>query len=160
MATRAAQEARILNPAAALAFVARHGVVCEAVRRGAVPSLAAAIAGETLRGNWWSHPRSRDIFAITRAVRDAPEVLVCRLVDGKITFVHERLWPALVRAGDRFAPERLARVREVHGASGQHVLEQTPFPEWVPRAVAAAAKRLSADAAREALAAVLSLARE
>jgi len=125
-----------------------------------MPSLADAIAGEQLRGNWWSHPHSREIFAITRALRDAPQLLVCRLVDDKITFVHERLWPALVRVSDRFAPQRLARVREVHSASGKHVLEETPFPAWVPAAVTGAAKRLSVAAASKALAALLVLMRE
>lgn len=132
-----------MTPALALAFVKRHGVVCEAVRRGAIPSLADAIAGEPLKGTWWSHPKGKAIFALTRAVRDSPQVLVCRLVDDKISFVHERLWPALVRMADRFATKRLARVNEVHSASGKHVLEEIPFPQWVPAKSAAAAKRLS-----------------
>ena len=160
MATRAAQETRILTPAAALAFVARHGIVCESTRRGAVPSLADAIAGEQLRGNWWSHPHGKEIFALTRDLRDAPQLLVCRLVDGKITYVHEHLWPALVRVSERFAPEQLARVREVHSAGGRHVLEEIPFPAWVPAPVVAAAKRLPVSAAAEALDVVLALAHE
>lgn len=132
-----------MTPASALAFIRRHGVVCEAVRRGVIPSLADAVAGESLSGNWWSHPKGKAIFALTRAVRDSPQVLVCRLVDEKITFVHERLWPALVRIADRFPPRQLARVSEVHSASGKHVLEETPYPDWVPTTSAAAAKRLS-----------------
>jgi hypothetical protein len=96
-----------------------------------------------LPGTWWAHPKGKAIFALTRAVRESQQVLVCRLVDAKITFVHERLWPALVRMADRFPPKRLERVREVHSASGKHVLEQTPFPDWVPAKSAAAAKRLS-----------------
>jgi hypothetical protein len=35
------------------------------------------------------YPRSREIFAVTRSVRDAPDVLVTRLIDGHITDVHE-----------------------------------------------------------------------
>ena len=132
-----------MTPAQALAFIKRHGAVCEAVRRGAIPSLADAIAGEPLTGTWWSHPKGKAIFALTRAVRDSPQVLVCRLVDNKITFVHERLWPALVQMADRFAPKRLARVTEVHSTSGKHVLEEVPFPDWVPAKSAAAAQRLS-----------------
>lgn len=143
MATRAAQKAEILNVAQALAFIERHGVVCESARRHAIPALADAIAGEAIRGNWWSHAKSREIFAITRAVRDAPEILVCKLVDDKVTYVHERLWPALARLAERFARERLARVREVHTASGKHELQEAPFPDWVPKTVSAAAKRLS-----------------
>jgi len=136
-----------MTPAQALAFVERHGVVCEASRREGVPSLVDEIAGEAVRGNWWSHPRSGAIFAATRAVRDSPEILVCRLVDGKITFVHQRLWPALVRIAGRFDPAQLARLREVHSATGKHVIEHTPFPDWVPTDVRATEKKLSkADA--------------
>lgn len=142
MATRAAQKAQGLTPAQALAFVERRGIVCEAAHRGTIPSLVDEIAGEKVRGNWWSHARRREIFAATRAVRDAPQVLVCRIVDGKVTFVHERLWPALARLADRFPRERLARVREIHSASGRHVIEQTAFPDWLTASALAAAKRL------------------
>jgi hypothetical protein len=41
-----------VNPTEAIAFVKRHGVVLQAAR-GPVPSLADAIAGETIRGSWW-----------------------------------------------------------------------------------------------------------
>lgn len=158
MATRASQEAAALNAAQALAFIERHGIVSESARRGAIPSLVDAIAGEPLRGNWWSHPLGKRIFAITRQVRAAPQVLVCRLVDGKITFVHERLWPALLRIGARFPGRHLARVREVHGASGRHELAETPFPDWVPAHVAAAAARLSESDAVAQLQPLLALA--
>jgi hypothetical protein len=146
-----------MTPAQALDFVERHGVVCESARRGGIPSLADAVAGETLRGNWWSHPKSKAIFAVTRAVRDSPRVLVCRLIDGKISFVHERLWPALVRIADHFSPKQLARVHEVHSASGKHVIEETPFPEWVPAKTSAATKRLTQQQALEELAMLLPL---
>ena len=52
----------------ALAFVRQHGVVLEAAF-GPVPSLAEVIAGGPVRGSWWSHPKSHEIFAVTRAVR-------------------------------------------------------------------------------------------
>jgi hypothetical protein len=54
----------------ALAFIRKRGVVLESAR-GPVPSLAQVIAGETIRGSWWSHPKSPEIFAVTRAVRDS-----------------------------------------------------------------------------------------
>jgi len=135
----------------ALAFVERHGIVLEAARHGTIPSLAEAVAGEPLHGSWWSHPRGRAIFAITRAVRNAPEVLVCRIVDGKISFAHERLWPALARLAKHFAPDRLARVHEIHSERGAHRLEETPFPDWLGDKTAAAMKRLTEADARAAL---------
>ena len=135
----------------ALAFVRKHGVVLESAR-GAPPSLAEAIVGAPVRGRWWSHPKGREIFAVTRAVRDSEDVLVCRLVHGKITFVHRRMWPALVKLGKGLPPQRLSRLQEVHTSSGQHVTREIPFPDWVPSAVEAAARRLPEEAARAELA--------
>ena len=139
-----------VTPEEALAFVRAHGVVLESAA-GPVPSLAAEIAGESVRGTWWSHPRSHEIFRVTRAVRDSPDVLVCRLVAGKITFVHRRLWRALVAAAASFEPARLARVREVHTQSGRHVTQETTFPEWVPPAVLREASVLPREEALAAL---------
>jgi hypothetical protein len=116
----------------ALAFVRTHGVVLESAT-GPVPSLAGAIAGAPIRGSWWAHARSAEIFALTRAVRDSPDVLVCRLVDGKITYVHRRLWPSLVRASERFSRKHLALVRERHTTTGKHVTDEIAFPKWVSR---------------------------
>jgi hypothetical protein len=88
-------------------------------------------------------------------VRASPDILVCRLVDDKICFAHKRVWPALVRIGDRFPPGRLARVREIHTERGAHRVEEIPFPRWVPAETAAAAKRLGEADARAVLAPVL-----
>jgi hypothetical protein len=140
-----------MTPTQALAFVEQHGIVLEAARRGAVPSLADAITGESLRGNWWSHPRRGEIFTLTRAVREAPHILTCRIVDGRVSFVHERLWPALARLALRFPHENLARLHEVHSARGTHRIETIPFPHWLPVHVATAAGRMDEAEARASL---------
>jgi hypothetical protein len=134
----------------ALAFVRRHGVVLESAR-GPVPSLAEAIVGAPIRGGWWAHPSGQLIFELTRAVRDSEEVLVCRLVQGKVTFVHVRVWPALVRLAPRFRKASLARISEVHTISGRHALRSVAFPTWVPPHVQAAADRLSESQALRVL---------
>jgi hypothetical protein len=82
----------------------------------ALPSLIAAITGGPIAGSWWSHPRGKDIFAIASALEDSADVLVGKLVDGKVTFVHRRLWPALYRVVSD--PEtRAARVRGLSAAA-------------------------------------------
>ena len=134
----------------ALAFIRKHGVVLEAAR-GPVPSLAEAVAGGPIRGSWWSHPKGREIFALTRLVRASDDVLVCRLVVGKITFVHRRLWPSLVRVAHRLPRKRLSCVAEVHTRSGRHVMRELAFPKWVPPEVAAAAEHLSEERALKEL---------
>jgi hypothetical protein len=135
-----------MTPRQALAFLRKLGVVLESAR-GPVPSLAEEIAGEAIRGSWWVHPRSQEIFAVTRALRDSGDVLVCRAVEGKITFVHRRLWPALVRVAEHLPAERLAKIEETHTADGKHELKQVPFPEWVPAEVLIAAQKMSVETA-------------
>jgi len=100
-----------------------------------------------VRGGWWSHPKSHEIFAVTRAIRASDNVLVCRLLKGKVTFVHRRLWPALVRTAGRLPSGHLSQVREVHTSSGRHVTTEVPFPDWVPSSILAAARTLSEEAA-------------
>lgn len=135
-----------MTPRQAAAFVRKHGVVLESAT-GPVPSLAAAIAGEPIRGSWWSHPRSHEIFELTRTIRGREDVLVCRLVNGKVTFVHRRLWPSLVRAAKRFPKKHLAQVHEVHTATGRHVAKEIAYPRWVPAEVSAEASGLLEDEA-------------
>jgi hypothetical protein len=134
----------------ALAFVKANGVVLESAR-GPAPNLAERIAGEPISGSWWGHRKASQIFHCSRAVRDASEVLVCRLVEGKITYVHRRLWPALVKLQKQFAGKRLSAIREVHTAQGKHVTTAIAFPKWVPKAVIMEAARLTFAEAVEML---------
>jgi hypothetical protein len=131
-----------VTPNEAIAFVKRHGVVLQAAR-GPVPSLAEAIAGGPIRGSWWGHPKGQMIFRAAQAVSDSPDVLVCKLIDGKVTFIHRRCWPALVKLAPRFRQAQLAKVWEEHTESGAHASRQTPFPRWVPSDVMKEAEALS-----------------
>ena len=139
-----------MTPRGALAFVRRHGIVLESAR-GPVPNLAEAVAGGPIHGGWWGHRKSKEIFWLTRAVRDASDVLVCRLVRGKVTYVHRRLWPAVYKLARHFPRRDLAAFREVHTARGQHEIAMVPFPRWVPPAIKRQAARLSLAAANQAL---------
>ena len=139
-----------MTAAEALAFVERHGVILVSAQ-GPAPTLTEAIAGEPIKGSWWSHSKSHQIFAILEVVTESQDVLVCRLVKGKITLVHRRLWPALVRLAERFPPEQIAKVRQEHTASGRHVNKEVPFPRWVPAEVIKQAKSLGEAEAIAAL---------
>lgn len=130
--------------AEALAFVEKHGVVL-ASAKGPAPRLIEAIAGEPIHGNWWSHPKANAIFGVLSEAGESPDVLVCRLVNGRITLVHRRLWPALVRIAARFAPEHVCQVRNEHTASGRHVAHEVAFPGWVPDDVLEQARNLAED---------------
>lgn len=105
--------------------------------------------GERIRGSWWGHPQGREIYRAAQAICESPSVLVCKLVEGKISYVHRRLWPALVRLAARFRKDQLARVSEDHTPSGAHESHREPFPRWVPAEVRKEAETLSVREAEE-----------
>jgi hypothetical protein len=138
----------------ALDFVKRHGAVLESAK-GTIPSLAQAIAGEPIRGSWWGHPKGNQIYMLLNDVSDSPDVMRCRLHDGKITLVHRRLWPALVKMASVFDTERLSAVQEEHINTGAHRMTIVRFPDWVSDDVHAAAKCISVAEAEEQLGSLL-----
>ena len=145
-----------MNQKEALAFVERHGIVLQAAR-GPVPNLAEAIAGGPIRGSWWGHPKGKEIFRAANAICESPNVLVCKLIGGKITYVHRRLWPAFIKLASRFREEQLAKVWNEHTASGAHQSKQERFPTWVPSEVMKEAKAMSVAEAESILSPWLSL---
>src|SRR5438552_6556164 len=145
-----------MNEKEALAFVERHGIVLQAAR-GPLPNLAEAIGGGPIRGSWWGHPKGKEIFRAVRAIGTSPDVLVCKLVEGKITYVHRRLWPALIKLAPRFRKEQLAQVWDEHTRSGAHQSRRERFPNWVPSEVMKEAEALSVAEAEKILAPWLAL---
>src|SRR6266550_2820622 len=139
-----------MNEKEALAFVERHGIVLQAAR-GPLPNLAEAIGGGPIRGSWWGHPKGKEIFRAVRAIGASPDVLVCKLVEGKITYVHRRLWPALIKLASRFRKEQLAKVWDEHTRSGAHQSKTKTFPNWVPSEVMKEAEALSVAEAEKIL---------
>ena len=105
----------------ALAFLEESGIMLESAN-GPVPSLASEIAGEAIVASWWGHPAAEQTWSLTRQLRGSEDALVCRLIGRKVTYVHRRLWPALVRLASRFTADRLAEVTEQHTARGHHVV--------------------------------------
>jgi hypothetical protein len=131
-------------------FIAEHGIVL-ASAKGPVPNLAEAVAGEPIRGSWWGHKKGPEIFQALSAADASLDVLCFRLVDGKITFVHRRLWPALVRLARQLGKDALTAIKQEHTESGAHRNIMTPFPTWVPADVKVASQGLSTDDARAQL---------
>jgi hypothetical protein len=134
----------------ALAFVETQGVVLLS-GKGPAPRLVEAVAGEPIKGSWWGHPGSHAIFRVLEAVTDSPDVLACRVVGGRVTLVHRRLWPALIRAAAHFPAAYLAKTEQEHTASGRHIRRDTPFPDWADAESLRQAESLTEQAALQAL---------
>jgi hypothetical protein len=139
-----------MNADAALAFVRRHGIVLVSAK-GPAPRLTEAIAGEPIKGSWWGHSKGHQIFAVLQKLEDSPDILVCRLIAGRVTFVHRRLWPAIVKLANQFKPDQIARIRQEHTASGKHVNHLTAYPTWVPAEILEEATHLSTQEAESLL---------
>ena len=111
-------------------------------------NLAELVAGERIRGSWWGHPPSQArCFAAISILADSPDVVRTRLVNGKVTLVHRRVWSALVRVAGHFPIDRPAALHEEHIATGAHRVVKEDFPDWVPPEVLQAARRPSEDSA-------------
>jgi hypothetical protein len=71
----------------------RHGLLL--LSDPVLPSLVTLIAGESVKGSWWGHPRENLIYNLSQQLEDDPEILVVKLVNKKITYIHRRHWGAL-----------------------------------------------------------------
>ena len=93
----------------ALAALRRDGVLLESDPR--LPSVAGLVAGAPVRGSWWGHPAGGAIFRATNELADRADVVLIRLISGKVTFVHQRWWPHLLAigsAGERWQMDGLS----------------------------------------------------
>jgi hypothetical protein len=73
-----------------------------------LPNVVTLLAGSPVRGSWWTHSAAHRIYACLNEITQHPDVLVTRLVRGKITFVHRRLWPAVLAVACSHGPWQVA----------------------------------------------------
>jgi hypothetical protein len=101
----------IRNVDQARAWLARERVAT-LTKTGELPSLVEEVAGEPVRGSWWSHPKGKLIFNVASGLEETEVVLVTRLVAGKVTFVHSSMWAPLLRivTDAKWRKERRARL--------------------------------------------------
>jgi len=83
----------------------RTGVLL--VSDAVLPSLAGLVAQTPIHGSWWSHPEAHAIFLLAKKLGDHPEALTVRLLSGKFTYVHRRLWPSLFAVAGAREPWQL-----------------------------------------------------
>ncbi len=59
----------------------------------ALPNVVSLVAGPKVKGSWWGHKRGHEIFRELKKLDAHPDSLTTRLVSGKVTYLHRRLWP-------------------------------------------------------------------
>jgi hypothetical protein len=135
-----------VRAAATLAWIREQGVVLQSAR-GPVPNVAEFIAGEPIRGSWWGHPAGKEIYAVLSELEDRLDLVSTRLINRKITLLHARVWPSVVRVSDELGVERLAAIHSEHTASGAHHSFEVAYPSWVPAAALLEATSLGVEEA-------------
>jgi hypothetical protein len=121
-----------------LAVLARHGLLL--LSDAALPSVTGLVAGAPVRGSWWGHPQGRAMFAAATEVAEHRDVTAVKLVNGKVTFVHRRLWPALLAVGASREPWQMdglsapaRRLLERTSREGTLRTDETPAPKDAAR---------------------------
>lgn len=66
---------------------------------GSLPNVSSLSAEEKIRGSWWSHDKAHTIFKVAEMLADQPDVMILKLIDGKVTFVHRELWNRIYSIG-------------------------------------------------------------
>ncbi|MGH2582561.1 MAG: AlkZ-related protein [Anaerolineales bacterium] len=64
-----------------------------------LPSVVSVIVGRPVSGSWWSAPEGKLIYNTANDLERHPDALIVKLLSGKLTFVHRRLWPAIYAIG-------------------------------------------------------------
>ena len=62
----------------------------------ALPSVTSLAVGEPISGSWWGHPLGHAIYDLLGELSERSGQLDAKLVNGKVTYVHPRLWPAFL----------------------------------------------------------------
>ncbi len=102
-----------------LAELERRELLLQAGREFA--SIANIVAGETISGSWWAHPKSNLIYWVCKDLEEHPRVDEARLLAGKVTHLWDTLWPhvaAMALAHESWQFERLS-------AAARSLLERT-----------------------------------
>jgi hypothetical protein len=71
------------------------------------PSVTALVAGDTGGRSWWAHPQAKQMYGLSCALRNHPDVLMVKLISGKLTFIHRPSWPAIFAIGTSREPWQL-----------------------------------------------------
>ena len=61
-----------------------------------LPNVASIVSGERIVGSWWGHKKGHEIFALLKRLDANPDAMTTRLVSGKVTYLHRRLWSDLL----------------------------------------------------------------
>ena len=84
------------------AHLRKHSLLMSSDAR--YPSVTTIVAGEPVAGSWWDHASGKQIYAIQNRLLAHKDVLAVKLIEGKVTLVHRKLWPDVLAMAVSGAP--------------------------------------------------------
>ena len=95
---------------------ARIGLLLQHDRE--LPSFTTLVAGAPIAGSWWGHRLGHEIFRLLGEFHERSGELSAKIVNGKVTYVHPRLWSAFLKLalqGQRTRARKLSSLgRSIH----------------------------------------------
>jgi hypothetical protein len=88
-----------------LDYLRKLGVLLETDR--AFPSITGIMVRDPIKGSWWSHPMANEIYLMSQRLAHHPDTIFLKLLSGKTTYVHRRLWPELISIATAQEPWQL-----------------------------------------------------
>ncbi len=124
-----------------------NGIILESHPQ--LPCVTRMIVGRRLHTSWWAHPQANLIYNVLNRLCHHKDVLTVKLVSGKVTLVHRKLWAAVftvatsrepwqMKGLSRTARKLLTQVMKVGMLETNHL----PAYEKRSRLIAKAAKEL------------------
>jgi hypothetical protein len=62
-------------------------------------NVRSIVTKRNAKGSWWSDDKAQTIFQLCEMLEDHPDVLIMKLIHGKVTFVHRELWGRIYSIG-------------------------------------------------------------
>ena len=89
-----------------------------------LPSVVGLFCGRAVKSSWWGIPEGQEIFRCLDSL-DSGTAVATRLINRKVTYVHRRLWAALVTVGAARQPWQVRAL----SAEASHLLARTTAGE-------------------------------
>lgn len=124
---------------AVLKAVEKHGLLLE--NDPAVPSVISILAGEPVKGGWWTHPHGNRIHNELNETYDAGDFITIKILNGKNTLVSKDLQPAVIslllaheKAARKGLPKLLAEIdRDIQKRGEWDTFVDKLDPKYVKR---------------------------
>jgi hypothetical protein len=122
----------------------RYGLLLES--DPTLPSVVSLVAGKPIGGSWWGHPSGAAIYRETNKLADRSDIVVLKLLNGKVTFVLDKLWPHVYAVGRCGEPWQTSGMKPQSQRLAELVRRHGLIRTDDPRSLLVAGPRVSAAA--------------